>query len=156
MLWTLFMLQFFNSVCYIIGGYEYSLQDIENGVLRANRRGVGMLSLPFSTHDPRLRVALDSCEPLVHFGLVCGAKSCPPIATYTADVSLLWLGVFTVELCMWYVETNCMSWMPVTIMNYNLDVKCMDSNYLSFPAKTVKKNYDVEMCRTIVSLRARF
>ena len=26
---------------YIIGGHAYSLQDIENGVLRANRKGVG-------------------------------------------------------------------------------------------------------------------
>lgn len=29
---------------YVIGGHEYNLQDIENGVLRANRRGVGELS----------------------------------------------------------------------------------------------------------------
>ena len=34
-------LQFFNTVRYIIGGQSYSLQDIENGVLRANRKGVG-------------------------------------------------------------------------------------------------------------------
>ena len=33
--------QFFNTVRYIIGGHEYSLQDIENGVLRSNRKGVG-------------------------------------------------------------------------------------------------------------------
>lgn len=34
-------MQFFNTVRYIIGGHAYSLQDIENGVLRANRKGVG-------------------------------------------------------------------------------------------------------------------
>jgi len=28
-------------VKYIIGGHSYSLQDIENGVLRSNRKGVG-------------------------------------------------------------------------------------------------------------------
>lgn len=33
--------QFFNTVRYLIGGYNYSLQDIENGVLRANRKGMG-------------------------------------------------------------------------------------------------------------------
>ena len=81
------LFQFFNTVKYIIGGYEYSLQDIENGVLRANRKGVGMLTRPFSKSDPRLAVALETHEPLIHFGLVCGAKSCPPIKTYTADVS---------------------------------------------------------------------
>jgi hypothetical protein len=36
-----FCLQFFNTVRYIIGGEAYSLQDIENGVLRGNRKGVG-------------------------------------------------------------------------------------------------------------------
>ncbi|XP_076462011.1 uncharacterized protein LOC143294531 [Babylonia areolata] len=77
--------KFFNTVKYIIGGYEYSLQDIENGVLRANRKGVGMLTRPFSKSDPRLSVALETHEPLIHFGLVCGAKSCPPIKTYTPD-----------------------------------------------------------------------
>lgn len=81
------MFQFFNTVKYIIGGHEYSLQDIENGVLRANQKGVGMLTRPFSKSDPRLSVALETHEPLIHFGLVCGAKSCPPIKTYTADVS---------------------------------------------------------------------
>lgn len=77
--------KFFNTVRYIIGGHAYSLQDIENGVLRANRKGVGMLFRPFSQSDPRLKVALDEPEPFVHFALVCGAKSCPPIKTYSTD-----------------------------------------------------------------------
>ncbi|KAK7108643.1 uncharacterized protein [Littorina saxatilis] len=76
--------KFFNTVKYIIGGHEYSLQDMENGVLRANRKGVGMLTRPFSKSDPRLGIALEHPEPLIHFGLVCGAKSCPPIKTYSA------------------------------------------------------------------------
>ncbi len=29
---------------------------------------------------------LDECEPMVHFALVCGAKSCPPIKTYSSQV----------------------------------------------------------------------
>lgn len=78
--------QFFNTVKYIIGGQEYSLQDIENGVLRGNKKGVGMIMRPFGKSDPRLKVALEEHEPLIHFGLVCGAKSCPPIKTYTAEV----------------------------------------------------------------------
>ncbi|KAL5016161.1 hypothetical protein ScPMuIL_005750 [Solemya velum] len=77
--------KFFNTVKYLIGGHTYSLQDIENGVLRGNRRGLGMLTRPFSQSDPRLKVALEKPEPLIHFALVCGAKSCPPIKTYTAD-----------------------------------------------------------------------
>lgn len=77
--------KFFNTVKYLIGGYTYSLQDIENGVLRSNRKGVGMFSKPFGSSDPRLKVALTEHEPLIHFALVCGAKSCPPIKTYSAD-----------------------------------------------------------------------
>ena len=48
-----------------------------------------MLSRPFSKNDGRLSVALETAEPLIHFALVCGAKSCPPIKTYSAEVSLM-------------------------------------------------------------------
>ena len=61
----------------------FSLDEIENGVLRGNRRGPAALFKPFGKGDPRLEVALDEAEPLVHFALVCGAKSCPPIKCYT-------------------------------------------------------------------------
>lgn len=44
-----------------------------------------MLFRPFGASDPRLKVALEKHEPLIHFALVCGAKSCPPIKTYSAD-----------------------------------------------------------------------
>lgn len=77
--------KFFNHTKYIIGGHPYSLQDIENGVLRGNRKGVGQFHYPFSSKDPRHEIALERHEPLIHFGLVCGAKSCPPIKTYTPE-----------------------------------------------------------------------
>ncbi|XP_069053510.1 uncharacterized protein [Lepisosteus oculatus] len=76
--------RFFNYVSYLIGGAVFTLQDIENGVLRGNRKGVAQLMKPFSLSDPRLQVALPDPEPLVHFALNCGAKGCPPIKTYTA------------------------------------------------------------------------
>ena len=64
----------------------YSLHDIESGVLRANRKAVATFFRPFSNGDPRLAIALPEPEPMIHFALVCGAKSCPPIKTYTSDV----------------------------------------------------------------------
>ena len=64
----------------------YSLHDIESGILRANRRPVASFSRPFSKTDPRLAIALPEPEPMIHFALVCGAKSCPPIKTYTPQV----------------------------------------------------------------------
>ncbi|XP_031416892.1 uncharacterized protein zgc:152951 isoform X2 [Clupea harengus] len=75
--------RFFNYVSYLIGGEVFTLQDIENGVLRGNRKGVAQILKPFSKSDPRLQVALPDPEPLIHFALNCGAKGCPPIKTYT-------------------------------------------------------------------------
>ncbi|KAM9804925.1 uncharacterized protein ACB057_006803 [Neosynchiropus ocellatus] len=75
--------RFFNYVSYLIGGEVFTLQDIENGVLRGNRKGIAQLRKPFSKTDPRLQMALPDAEPLIHFALNCGAKGCPPIKTYT-------------------------------------------------------------------------
>lgn len=72
---------FFRRVKYLIGGYKFSLDDIEHGILRANR-GHSLWSQPFSKGDPRLKLALEVLEPRIHFTLVCGAKSCPPIGVY--------------------------------------------------------------------------
>ena len=45
---------------------------------------------PFGKSDPRLKLALEAAEPRVHFALNCGAKSCPPIKTFSAEeVSIL-------------------------------------------------------------------
>lgn len=63
---------------------------MENGVLRSNRRGVATFRPQFGNGDPRLKIMLEKCEPLIHFALVCGAKSCPPIKTYSAEVSKLY------------------------------------------------------------------
>uniref|UniRef100_A0A8C6SCK3 Zgc:152951 n=1 Tax=Neogobius melanostomus TaxID=47308 RepID=A0A8C6SCK3_9GOBI len=47
--------KFFNYVSYLIGGEVFTLQDIENGVLRGNRKGIAQLRRPFSNTDPRLQ-----------------------------------------------------------------------------------------------------
>ncbi|XP_030198445.1 uncharacterized protein zgc:152951 isoform X2 [Gadus morhua] len=75
--------RFFNYVSYLIGGEVFTLQDIENGVLRGNSKGMAQLLRPFSKTDPRLQIALPDAEPLIHFALNCGASGCPPIKTYT-------------------------------------------------------------------------
>ena len=40
---------------------------------------------PFGKNDSRLEHALTEVEPRIHFALNCGAKSCPPIKTFTAS-----------------------------------------------------------------------
>ncbi|KAF0314525.1 hypothetical protein FJT64_001528 [Amphibalanus amphitrite] len=77
--------KFFNNTAYVLGGSPFTLQDIENGVLRANKKGVGALSPQFSKVDPRRRLSLERAEPRIHFALNCGAKSCPPIKTFSAQ-----------------------------------------------------------------------
>lgn len=76
---------FFNSTSYLIGNSEYSLNDIEHGILRGNQPNTGSLSAPFAANDPRLAYSVRIFDPRVHFLLVCGAKSCPPVKIYTPD-----------------------------------------------------------------------
>ncbi|XP_076060551.1 uncharacterized protein LOC143036746 isoform X2 [Oratosquilla oratoria] len=76
---------FYDQVSYIIGSHQYSLNDIENGVLRANRRGPLQLRSPFRRDDPRLATSLIQVDPRIHFALNCGAKSCPPIKTFSGE-----------------------------------------------------------------------
>ncbi|XP_023325564.1 uncharacterized protein LOC111699192 [Eurytemora carolleeae] len=78
--------KFFSSVSYVIGGFLYSLNDIENGILRSNRQSMGTLyRKPFKSGDPRLKISLAHVDPRIHFALNCGAKSCPPIKTFSGD-----------------------------------------------------------------------
>jgi hypothetical protein len=77
--------RFFDRVAYEIGGYKFSLNDIEHGLLRGNRRPPYHLLKPFRKGDPRLEFAVLPMDPRIHFALVCGARSCPPIGFYEAN-----------------------------------------------------------------------
>lgn len=76
----------FNSASYNIGGRPYSLNAIEHGVLRCNRRGGGPIAeIPFQNNDARKLCALSSVDPRIHFALNCGARSCPAVRFYEAS-----------------------------------------------------------------------
>lgn len=76
---------FFRRAAYDVGGHRFSLDDIEHGVLRANRPASFLAGRLFRGEDPRLRFALAEAEfdPRIHFALNCASRSCPPIAFYT-------------------------------------------------------------------------
>jgi len=76
---------FFNRVMYEIGSFRFSLNEMEHGILRGNRRHPYGLLKPFRRKDPRLEFAILPPDPRIHFALVCGARSCPPIGFYEAD-----------------------------------------------------------------------
>ena len=78
--------KFFSGSSYNIGGEVWSLNDIENGILRSNRSSMATLYMkPFNQSDPRMAFILKQVEPRIHFALNCGAKSCPPIKTFSGD-----------------------------------------------------------------------
>jgi len=75
---------FFGRIQYRIGIADYSADDIEHGILRGNRRPPYGLFPPFDDGDLRLKYALEAPDPRIHFALVCGSSSCPPIDYYVA------------------------------------------------------------------------
>jgi hypothetical protein len=78
--------KFFGTYKYNIGGYLYSLNDIEHGILRANSPGPGgVKKYYFAKNDKRADFAVKHKDARLHFALVCGAKSCPRIKVYNPN-----------------------------------------------------------------------
>ena len=70
---TLGRLKLYATSSYNIGGEIFSLNDIENGVLRGNKPAAAPGSKPpFEKDDPRCNAIL-MCDPRIHFALNCGA-----------------------------------------------------------------------------------
>lgn len=78
-------LAFFGAAAYNIGGYRFSLQDIEHGILRNNRGTPFVPGATFKSTDPRLNYVVRPPDRRIHFALNCASRSCPPIAVYAAD-----------------------------------------------------------------------
>uniref|UniRef100_A0A7S3P657 Glutaredoxin domain-containing protein n=1 Tax=Amphora coffeiformis TaxID=265554 RepID=A0A7S3P657_9STRA len=76
---------FYNQVKFYVDQHVFSFQDWENGVLRGNRKAPFAFGLQFDNNDPRLDWIVKEPDCRLHFGLNCGARSCPPVSTYSAD-----------------------------------------------------------------------
>lgn len=73
---------------YRIGAHKFSLYEIENGVLRANRASPFdpiVKKRPFRHGDPREGCVVEPMDERIHFALNCGARSCPPIKFFTSS-----------------------------------------------------------------------
>ncbi len=84
---------FFGRVSYRVGGALWSLDEIEHGLLRGNRRRVFPPWPVLRRDDCRRRWAIEPPDPRIHFALNCGARSCPPVGVYHAgnlDRELEW------------------------------------------------------------------
>jgi hypothetical protein len=82
---VLLNLRLFNSATYDVGERRYTLNLIEHGILRRNRRAPLHVRRPMRPTDPRLTTAPAHVDPRIHFALNCGARSCPPIHVYDPD-----------------------------------------------------------------------
>lgn len=76
------------------------------------------------------QVALTDAEPLIHFALNCGAKGCPPIKTYTPQVSgsqkHLDVGCLFTHSVYYYTVGLC--WYEVNLFKFIIcfNVKCRE------------------------------
>jgi len=75
---------FFNSVSMNIGGEVFSFHELEHGILRGNALPPYAFRKVFSPVDKRLRLSVEKVDPRIHFGLNCGARSCPPVKKFSA------------------------------------------------------------------------
>jgi len=78
-------LGFFRCAAYLVGGKRCSLEDIEHGILRANRGSNFLPGPQFGAADPRMAWVIEPLDPRVHFALNCASRSCPPIGIYSAE-----------------------------------------------------------------------
>jgi len=76
---------YFSEVSMDVGGHIFSFHDLESGILRGNRNAPYVLTKPFGKKDARLGLALEQPDCRIHFGLNCGAASCPPVKEFTAE-----------------------------------------------------------------------
>jgi glutaredoxin len=67
------------------GSYVLTFNELENGIIRGNRKAPYALRRPFSNDDGRLSLILPQMDNRIHFALNCGATSCPPVKNFTAE-----------------------------------------------------------------------
>ncbi|MCS7055344.1 MAG: DUF547 domain-containing protein, partial [Thermoflexales bacterium] len=78
-------MRFFRRAGCVVGGRCLSCDDIEHGILRANR-GHPLIPGPhFASDDPRRAWIVEPLDPRIHFALNCASRSCPPIGIYDPE-----------------------------------------------------------------------
>jgi hypothetical protein len=78
--------RFFMQIAYLVDDLRFSADDIEHGILRANRGHPAVPGPQFARGDRRRNFVLATLDPRIHFALNCGAESCPPIGIYSPEV----------------------------------------------------------------------
>lgn len=78
--------KFFKSRLIEVAGKQFSLDEIEHGILRHSKikLSLGYLNKPFPSKTEKV-LRVKKLDYRIHFALNCGAKSCPPIAFYNPE-----------------------------------------------------------------------
>jgi hypothetical protein len=84
---------FFSKVVYNIGGYGFSLNEIEQGILRNNVRKI------FKSNDPRLAFVINPPEINFHFGIFKGTSTCPSLFVFSPKLVYEELRSCAEQLC---------------------------------------------------------
>ena len=62
-----------------VAGHDWSLDDIEHGLLRGNVPKYGSLRAPMKKSDPRLAFVPLTYDERMHFAMYCACRSSPPL-----------------------------------------------------------------------------
>ena len=73
---------FFEEPRVRVAGFDYSLDDIEPGLLRGNAPKFGRSKPPMARDDPRLAHTPLAYDERIHFGLYCAVRSSPPLVVF--------------------------------------------------------------------------
>lgn len=76
---------FFSNLKVSIGSHEWSLDDIEHGILRRNGERRNQKPLQFQEGNPKFKLMVEKVDARIHFALNCGGISCPPMAFYSVE-----------------------------------------------------------------------
>ena len=79
------LLSYFTAIKFEVGGHLFSFHDLESGILRGNRHAPYSPYAQIGKDDPRQALIVDKVDCRIHFGLNCGAKSCPPVKSFTSE-----------------------------------------------------------------------
>lgn len=74
--------RFFETPKVRIAGHDYSLDDIQHGLLRGNAPKFGRPRPPMARDDPRLAHIPLAYDERIHFGLYCAVRSSPPLVVF--------------------------------------------------------------------------
>jgi hypothetical protein len=75
---------FFSASCYVVGGYRFSLDDIEHGLLRVSAQA-GPFGGPIARDDPRSAFTPYVFDERVHFAMYSACRSSAPLAVFRAE-----------------------------------------------------------------------